>query len=130
MNDPHDIETHRAKGEYAKYKIKSLATTHLIILEVLNEAGKPVTTREIVKPANEKRQARGEKGTILQPQITGRLSELGRVGLVEMHYADVRVVDEEIPSFRFRKTPVWVITEKGREALKLGKIPRAHRRRT
>ena len=123
------VDTHRPKGKYAKYKIKKLSPTHLDILEALNEAGEAMTSRALEEPVKKRRHARGEKGIIKQPQITGRLSEMGRIGLVKMWYAEVQVVDEKIPSFRFRKTPVWAITEKGREALNLGKIPHIPKRR-
>lgn len=114
---------HRAKGEYAIYKVKKLRQINFGILEVLNEAGKPLTSRALTSLIHKKRKARGEKGYKSQGQISGRLSEMGRIGLVRMFYAKVRLVDQEAMQFRFRKTPHWEITSRGRKALELERIP-------
>jgi len=110
MNDvinAHYIDEHRHKREYAKKKIRKLAPTHLDILEALNEAGAWRSSEALEEPVTKKRFARGGKRKVKQSQISGRLSELGRIGLVE--------VDEE--------EWIWMITEKGKRALKLRRIP-------
>lgn len=116
------VDTHRAKGKYAKYRIKKLSPTHLDILEALNEAGEAKTSGALEEPVNKKRHARGEKGIVKQPQMTGRLSEMGRIKLVAMTYSDI-FIDEEVPTFRFKKTPVWTITDKGKRAVELRRMP-------
>lgn len=121
--DAHLIDEHRAKGEYAIYKVKKLRPINFDILEVLKETGEPLTSRAATSLVHKKRKARREKGYKSQGQISGRLSEMGRIGLVRMFYAKVRLVDEETMEFNFRKTPHWEITDKGKRALELRRIP-------
>jgi len=118
-----NIDEHRAKGEYAIYKVKKLRPINFDILEVLKKAGKPLTSRTTTSRVHKKRKPLGEKGYKSQGQISGRLSEMGRVGLVRMFYAEVKLVDEETMEFKFRKTPHWEITSRGRKALELKRIP-------
>lgn len=113
----------RKKGEYAEYKIKALSPTHLTVLSVLTEADKPLTSRKMTTLVNARRRERGERGRKTNSQVTGRLSELGRVGLVKMSYSKVRLQDEKIMQFRFVKKPVWTITGKGKRAFELRRIP-------
>jgi len=110
MNDvinAHYIDTHRHKREYAKYKIKRLSSTHLDILEALKEAGAWRSSEALEEPVTKKRFARGGKRKVKQSQIVGRLSEMGRIGLVEL--------DED--------EWIWRITDKGKRALELRRIP-------
>jgi hypothetical protein len=47
--------------------------------------------------------------------ISGRLSELCGLGLVNMNYTKVQLVDERTMEYRFMKKPVWNLTEEGLE---------------
>jgi len=49
--------------------------------------------------------------------LSGRLSELAGAGYVKCIYTDVTLWDEESKQFKFRRTPIWIITPAGEAAL-------------
>jgi hypothetical protein len=107
-----DVHSPRQKGEGARYapEIKRLTPLHVAILSVLAERG-PMTKKRLgAILAEEGRRVSGNS-------LSGRLSELLGLGLVECKYTEVKEVDPDSKQFRFVKKPVWSITESGRVTL-------------
>jgi len=107
-----DIYYHRkGKGAWYSKKIKRLSRHHIEILRVLYKENRPLPKRVLVRILN-------EGGVRISGNaLSGRLSELKGLGLVDMFYRRVKVYDKKSMSFRFRKKPHWILTEKGREKL-------------
>jgi len=100
------------KGWGAHYaeKIRKLSPLHLEILRVLAERGPMPKSRLGGLLAERGRRVSGNS-------LSGRLSELAGLGLVDCDFTEVRLFDAKTMKFRFVKKPVWSITEKGRRVL-------------
>jgi len=101
------------KGQGAWYAahITRLTTLHHEILVLLKLKG-PQTKQAITKLLNEKRRA--SKQTLIGGfSVSGRLSELLGLGLLNMRYEKVRLYDRATQTYRHPKKPVWSLTEQG-----------------
>jgi hypothetical protein len=107
-----EVPREREKGEGAHYaeKIRKLTPLHEEILEILALHG-PLTKAKIGGIlADRGRRVSGNS-------LSGRLSELAGLGLVECKYTEVRLYDAKTMKFRFVERPVWHLTEKGKRVL-------------
>jgi len=106
------VPRERPKGEGAHYaeKIKKLSPLHEEILQILALYG-PLTKSRLGGILAE----RGRR--VSGNSLSGRLSELAGLGLVECKYAEVKLYDAKTMKFRFVEKPVWRITERGRRVL-------------
>lgn len=104
----------RPKGAGAHYarEISKLSRLHLAILEVLAKHGS--STKKRIGAILAERGIR-----VSGNSLSGRLSELRGMGLVNVQYTEVREVDPETKKFRFDKKPVWSISEQGRLELEM-----------
>ncbi len=104
-------ERRKGMGAHYAHKIRKLSPLHREILKILYEHG-----------AMPKRKIQGylfEKGIrVSGNSLSGRLSELAGMGLIECEMEEVALWDRDRMMYRFRKTPVWYITMKGRRVLK------------
>jgi hypothetical protein len=107
-----EVPREREKGEGAHYaeKIKKLSPLHEEILQILALYG-PLTKAKIGGILAE----RGRR--VSGNSLSGRLSELAGLGLVECRYTKVKLYDAKTMRFRFVKRPVWFITERGKRVL-------------
>lgn len=104
-----EVPRERPKGAGAHYahRIRRLSPLHVEILRVLRELG-PMPKRRI-------QGALFDRGVrVSGNSLSGRLSELAGMGYVECRTERVRLLDRESMRFRFRRTPVWYLTERGR----------------
>lgn len=110
-----EVKREKSKGSGAHYadRIQKLRPLHVAILEVLAQHG-PLTKRRLGGLLAE----RGLR--VSGNSLSGRLSELAGLKLIECKYTEVRLYDPKTMSFKYRKTPVWSITQAGREALARG----------
>lgn len=103
-------ERRKGEGAHYAYKIRRLSPLHIEILKILEEHG-----------ALPKRKIQGylfEKGIrVSGNSLSGRLSELAGMGLIECEMEKVVLWDRDKMTYRFRKTPVWYITMRGRRRL-------------
>jgi hypothetical protein len=107
-----EVPREQKKGEGAHYaeKIRKLSPLHEEILEILALHG-PLTKAKIGGIlADRGRRVSGNS-------LSGRLSELAGLGLVECKYTEVRLYDAKTMKFRFVERPVWHLTEKGKRVL-------------
>jgi hypothetical protein len=107
-----EVPREREKGEGAHYaeRIRKLSPLHEEILEILALYG-PLTKAKIGGIlADRGRRVSGNS-------LSGRLSELAGLGLVECKYTEVRLYDAKTMKFRFVERPVWHLTEKGKRVL-------------
>jgi len=102
----------KGKGAHYAHEIKKLGKLHLEILEILAEEDRWLTKRAISYLLHKK----GRK--VSGNSISGRLSELLGMGLVESRRMRVKLYDEKTQEYRFVKKPVWRITEKGLQRLR------------
>jgi len=104
-----DILRENPKGRGAHYasQIEVLSPLHMEILKILAQVG-PATKRRIGAILAE----RGHK--VSGNSLSGRLSELRGLGLISMRYEEVKVYDRKTMQFRFKRTPVWYLTPRGR----------------
>lgn len=106
---PVDVPLARRKGEGAHYawRMKTLSRLHKEILRILYEHG-----------ALPKRKIQGflfrEGIRVSGNSLSGRLSELAGMGYIECEWSRVAIWDRDRMIFRFRRTPVWYITMRGR----------------
>jgi repressor of nif and glnA expression len=107
-----EVPRERPKGEGAHYadKIKKLSPLHVEILQILAEKG-PLTKARLGGILAE----RGRR--VSGNSLSGRLSELAGLGYVECEYTKVKLYDAKTMTFRFKRKPVWKITELGRRVL-------------
>jgi hypothetical protein len=107
-----EVPREREKGEGAHYaeKIRKLSPLHEEILQILALYG-PLTKAKIGGILAE----RGRR--VSGNSLSGRLSELAGLGLVECRYTKVKLYDAKTMRFRFAKRPVWFITERGKRVL-------------
>jgi len=109
------VPRERPKGWGAHYadRIKKLSPLHIEILKILREHG-----------PQPKRKVQGylfDKGIrVSGNSLSGRLSELAGMGMVECEVDKVLLWDREKMEYRWRKLPVWRITSKGLRALEAG----------
>ncbi len=107
------VPRERRKGQGAHYawKIRRLSRLHEEILKILWEHG-----------ALPKRKIQGylfERGIrVSGNSLSGRLSELAGLGYIECEMEEVALWDRDRMMYRFRKTPVWYLTTKGRRYIK------------
>ena len=105
-----EVDLTKGKGAHYAQEIRKLSPLHLDILEILDLHG-PCTKKRLGAILAEKgRRVSGNS-------LSGRLSELLGMGLVEVERTAVREVDPETKAYRFVRKPVWRITRHGREAL-------------
>ena len=106
------VPRERPKGEGAHYaeKIKKLSPLHEEILQILALYG-PLTKSRLGGILAE----RGRR--VSGNSLSGRLSELAGLGLVECEYAEVKLYDAKTMKFRFARKPVWHLTERGKRVL-------------
>ncbi|RLE85123.1 MAG: hypothetical protein DRJ67_09430 [Thermoprotei archaeon] len=103
------VPRERRKGMGAHYadRIRKLSPLHREILKILWEHG-----------ALPKRKIQGhlfERGIrVSGNSLSGRLSELAGMGYIECEWSEVAIWDRDKMMYRFRKTPVWYLTSKGR----------------
>ena len=111
----HVFEVDMSKGKGAHYaaEIQRLSELHMLILEILKTHG-PCTKRRLGALLAE--QGRRVSGN----SLSGRLSELLGLGLVEVTRTQVKEYDPAEKRFRFVKKPVWSITPKGEQVLLRG----------
>jgi len=107
-----EVPREREKGEGAHYaeKIRKLTPLHEEILEILALYG-PLTKSRLGGILAE----RGRR--VSGNSLSGRLSELAGLGLVECKYAKVKLYDVKTMKFRFARKPVWHLTERGKRVL-------------
>jgi len=104
-----DILRENPKGRGAHYakEIEQLSPLHMEILRILHEVG-PGTKRKVGAILAQRGHA------VSGNSLSGRLSELRGLGLVTMRYQEVKVYDKKTMTFRFKRTPVWSLTVKGK----------------
>jgi len=104
-----DIMRENPKGRGAHYasQIEVLSPLHMEILRILAETG-PGTKRKIGAILAE----RGH--SVSGNSLSGRLSELRGLGLISMRYQEVKMYDKRSMQFRFKRTPVWSLTLRGK----------------
>ncbi len=107
------VPRERPKGWGAHYadKIRKLSPLHREILKILWKHG-PLPKRKIQGYLFEN----GIR--ISGNSLSGRLSELAGMNYIECEMRKVALYDRNTMQFRFRKTPVWYLTSKGREYIK------------
>jgi hypothetical protein len=107
-----EVPREREKGEGAHYaeKIRRLTPLHEEILEILALYG-PLTKSRLGGILAE----RGRR--VSGNSLSGRLSELAGLGLVECKYTKVKLYDAKTMKFRFVRKPVWYLTERGKRVL-------------
>jgi len=99
-------EMKKGRGAWYSFKIKKLTPLHEHILMVLYKHG-PLPKRRIGGIlADEGRRVSGNS-------LSGRLSELAGLGLIECEWSEVKLFDANTMTFRFRKLPVWRLTRRG-----------------
>ena len=96
--------------------MKSLSSTHLLILLTLSENGS-LTKAEITRLLNLKAETES-KPLIGGFSVSGRLSELCGLSLVSMKYAKVQLLDNLTMEIRFVRKPVWSLTKTGLEVVR------------
>jgi hypothetical protein len=106
------VPREKPKGAGAHYaeKIRKLSPLHEEILQILALHG-PLTKSRLGGILAE----RGRR--VSGNSLSGRLSELAGLGLVECEFAEVRLYDAETMKFRYVKKPRWRVTEKGKRVL-------------
>jgi repressor of nif and glnA expression len=108
----HTFQVDLRKGKGAHYVTRDFKPSllHLLvmraILDIVREKGQGATKEEI----RVKLEERGRK--ITGNSLSGRLSELLKAGYVEVVFTEVERMTGT-PPYRFRKTPLWYLTEKG-----------------
>jgi len=104
-----EVKRERAKGLGAHYarQIERLTPLHMAILKLLAREG-PLSKEEIRRLL----EAQGIKKS--GNSISGRLSELAGLRLVEVRNTRVREIDPSTKEFRFVSKPIWFITDVGR----------------
>jgi len=104
-----DIIRENPKGRGAHYasQIEVLSPLHMEILCILAETGPGIKKRIGAVLAERGHSVSGNS-------LSGRLSELRGLGLVAMRYEEVKVYDKRSMQFRFKRTPVWSLTPRGR----------------
>jgi len=109
----HTFEVDLRKGKGAHYVTRDFkpSSLHLLImrsiLEIVREKGQGASKEEIRARLEEK----GRR--ITGNSLSGRLSELLRAGYVEVVFTEVRKQPSRTPPYKFRKTPLWYLTDKG-----------------
>jgi len=101
---------HYTSRDFRPNKLHELVLT--AVWSIVKEKGRGATKREISYYLH----MHGHD--ISGNSLSGRLSELLGAGLVEVQYTDVKLYDEKSKKYRFKRTPVWYITQRGAEYLR------------
>jgi hypothetical protein len=111
----HYFEVNMSKGKGAYYTRKDFTPSNLhveimkAIRTIVSQKMNGATRRDI------ETYLRGKGLRISGNALSGRLSELLGAGYLDIEYTQVKVYDERTKQFRFKKTPVWYLSEKGAE---------------
>jgi DNA-binding HxlR family transcriptional regulator len=108
-----EVDMSKGKGAHYAAEIQRLSELHLLILEILKTHGPCTKKRLGALLAEQGRRVSGNS-------LSGRLSELLGLGLVEVTRTQVREYDPAEKRYRFVKKPVWSITKRGEQVLLRG----------
>lgn len=111
------FEVNMEKGKGAYYTRRDFRPTglHKLILRAVKEI---VASKQGGATKQEIERWLGERGRkISGNSLSGRLSELLGAGYLEVQYTEVRLYDEASKKYRFKKTPIWFLTDKGLQLL-------------
>jgi len=105
-----EVDLRKGKGAHYAGEMRKLSPLHLDILEILDLHGPCTKKRLGALLALRGRRVSGNS-------LSGRLSELLGLGLVDVERTEVREYDPDTKTYRFVRKPVWRITREGRGAL-------------
>ncbi len=108
-------KTDRGKGARYALEMKRLRIIHIKLLKLLASENRAMPKQEITHIMNQTASAEClQNGGFF---LSARLSELFRLGFVELLSSKAELIDSETMIFRHSGKPLWRLTKKGQDFL-------------